>query len=159
VNPTPAPDQWLSMLSIIFTLVGHAVFVVTFFRALLILEQEFSDDDDMIKDPLSATLNPATDYNGFRAHSWAGFEALWAAAQFRAFYRRYRPLLNYGQAVPCLLSMLFMVITVVFVSYVQNLGPIVQGGIGTIVGFLSSCYFMLIERGKSLKKAAIRLKI
>lgn len=158
MNPTtaPVPYQWLS--TIILGL-GGLTFILTFVRALLIIDQEFSDDDQMIKDPLSTTLNPATDYEGFRSKSWHGFEALWAAVRFRGFYRRFRPVLEQGHAVTLLMSMLFALIAVVFVSTVEKLGPLVQGGIGVSVGFLSACYLVLIERGKSLKKAAIRLKV
>ena len=150
----PASDQFSVAL-----LMGIVSFCIAFGRALLVLDQEFSDDDDMIANPLSATVSPGTDYDGFRAKSWSGFEALWAAMRFRTFYRRYRPLLHRDHAVVCLIFMLSAVVVVVFVSSVQQVGPQTQRGIGMVIGILSSSYYVLIERGKSLKKAAIRRKM
>lgn len=159
MTPDPATASVAAQIaSMVILGFGAFTFVVTFYRVLVVLEQEFGDDEAMIKDPLSAILDPTTTFETFRANGWSGFEALWAAQRFRAFYRRYRPLLDYSHAFTSLLSMLCAVIVVVFVSYVQNLGPLVHGGIGTVVGFVSASYLSLIERGKSLKKVAIKLK-
>jgi hypothetical protein len=139
--------------------IGFIAVVATLYRINLVLAQEFPDEDDFVKCPLAYAVSSTIDFNKFKENSWKGFEALWAAIQFRAFYKRYSSFISPRDAKICAFGMLGLFITVLVVAEIMKADPKVNGQIGATVTVINLLWWVIIERCKFLKKSVDKLRV
>ena len=88
-----------------------------FYRMNLTMSQEFSDKEEIVKDPLAYAVKTTITFDEFKANSWGAFDALLAAIRFRAFYMRCRLLIDPYYSIICILLVLgVFIMTLVYVQ-------------------------------------------
>ncbi len=129
------------------------------YRIFLKLDQEFSDDDKLVKDPFTCAASTTIDFNKFKEDSWKGFQALWAAIRFRTFYKRFTPLISPREAKLCGVVMAALFVVLVVVAQMTNVDPS-KGNrlIGAAAMVWNTFWAGIIEHGKTLKKSVEKLQ-
>src|ERR1039457_424974 len=64
---------------------GFISATIMFYRMNIGMDQEFSDNQEIVKDPLGFAVKKTATFNEFQADSWKASDALFAAIQFRTF--------------------------------------------------------------------------
>lgn len=145
-------ENWLA-------LIGGITVVFMLYRINLVLAQEFPDEGAFVKDPLAYAVSSTIDFNKFKENSWMGFEALWAAIQFRTFYKRFTPLISPRDAKILAIVMLFLFIAVLVIAQIMKAEPKVNGIIGASTAVMNVVWWAIIEHGRILKKSVDKLRI
>lgn len=138
---------------------GGVVIVGMLYHIYLQLLLEFPEEDSIVKDPVAYAAMSTIDFNKFKEDNWKGFEALWAAIQFRTFYKRFRLLISPQYAMFSILLMLAFFMIVAFVAQTLKADPEVNGYIGGFAALGAVSWRILIERGKILKKSVDKLRV
>jgi hypothetical protein len=128
----------------------------------LVLPQEFSDEDELVKNPLVKAVHPSVDFNKFKEKSWRGFEALWAAIRFRTFYKRFALFISPRDARICLFVMAILFIALLCVAQMMktdsNQNANINGYIGAVAVAVNGLWWIIIEHGRILKKSVDKLQ-
>lgn len=140
-------------------IIGGCSMAFMIYHIHLVLAQEFSEEDTSVKDPLAYAVSPTIAFNKFNENSWRGFEALWAAIQFRSFYKRYTPLLSPRDAKISGFVMLCLFINVIVFAQLAKANPEVNSIIGATTTAINLLWFVIIEHGKILKKSVEKLRV
>lgn len=146
------------MATISYLIGGLSTFLLIY-QVLLILEQEFSDEDDIIKKPLAVAACGAVRYDDFKNDDWRAFAALSSAMTLQCFVKRFRILLNptFGKVI--MISILALYLGLSVPAFVQPWPDWVKVGIGSLATITNVYWLVIIERARLLKKNLERLKV
>lgn len=138
---------------------GFISAVVMFYRMNLGMEQEFSDQEEIVKDPLAFAVKKKATFNEFQADSWKAVDALSAAIQFRTFYRRWRLAIDPLFSKICVLIVLAAFIVSILFAQLAASDPKINNLIGGIVAIIVVFWWAIVDHGKALKKSVEKLRI
>lgn len=106
-------DNWLAVL-------GFVSAVVMLYRMNLAMGEEFSPQEQIVNDPFAYAVRTTVTFNEFEANNWKAFDALVTASRFRAFYRRFRLLIDPRDSKLCAAFVLGAVIVLLVVAQIAK---------------------------------------
>lgn len=134
---------------------------IMFYRMNIGMGQEFSDKEEIVKDPLGFAVKKTATFNEFQADSWKASDALFAAIQFRTFYQRFRLLVDPLYSKICVLIM--FAVTILLIVEMQIAAatpdPKINNLIGGAVALIVALWWAIVDHGKALKKSVEKLRI
>ena len=145
--------------------VGLISSTTMFYRMNLGMEQEFSDKEELVKDPLGFAVDNAVTFTEFQADSWKSIEALFAAIQFRNFYNRFRPIVDPSSSKICMVIVFgFFLLAIAQVQVAATVAagtadPKINNIIGGLMAVIVASWWAVIDHGKALKKSVEKLRI
>lgn len=145
-------DNWAAII-------GFLIAIAMFYRMNLSMEQEFSDQEEIVKDPLAYAVRTTVTFGELQANNWKAFDALVMAIRFRTFYQRFRLLVDPLYSKICVLLMLGIFITLIIFAQLAKSDPkinnIIGGAFAVIIGF----WWVVVDHGKALKKSVDKLRV
>ncbi|MBI4607011.1 MAG: hypothetical protein HY721_34035 [Planctomycetes bacterium] len=144
---------------LLIAIVGALVTVAGFLRIPLLLEQEFSDDEELVKKPMSFAVGAADSFAKFREDEWRGYRAACTAFRLQEFLDRFKLILDPKLGTGVFLVLFGVSIISYVVIYVQQTGVMAQGIVVGSFGLLTAIWIVVIEWGKALKRATTRLRL
>lgn len=139
--------------------VGFFSAIVMVYRMFLSMGNEFSDDEQIVKDPLAYAARTTITFNEFEANSWKAFDVLVTAIRFRTFCRRFRPLIDPRDSKLCALFVLGAFVLLLVVAQIAKADPKVNNVIGGIAVVAIALWWAIVDHGKALKKSVERLRV
>lgn len=139
---------------------GFISATIMFYRMNIGMDQEFSDNQEIVKDPLGFAVKKTATFNEFQADSWKASDALFAAIQFRTFYKRFRLLVHPDYSKIC--ALIVLAIFILLIVEAQNAAtpdPKINNFIGGGVAIIVALWWAIVDRGKALKKSVETLRI
>lgn len=139
--------------------VGGITTVILLFRILFIIDHEFSEEDKIVKNPLSAAVDESTTYAKFRSNDWQAYAALWAAMRFKQFFKFFEFILEPKSSKLCVVVLGALYLGLIVPAYAQPWSTVTQGLIPALAALVNTVWLIIIERAKRLKKSVANLKL
>lgn len=125
-------------------------YLIVFYRAFFTLSTEFSENDEVVKQPFTYAASASITFTNFKDQEWKAFKALIAATKFHEYCQRYSFLI-YPRDAKILLVVTTSVLIVVFLES-ASVDDATRKIIGAIASSTALFWLLIIERAKNLKK-------
>lgn len=132
--------------------------VIMFYRMNLAM-QEFSDKEEIVKDPLGFAVKETATFDEFKANSWKAFDAHFAAIRFRTFYKRFRLLIDPFYSQLCMFALVGVFVLLLIELQIMKTDAKINNVIGGVLLSTFAFWWCIVDHGKALKKSVEKLRV